>query len=296
MILSPIVIFVYNRPLHTRHTIEALQKNELANESELFIYSDAPKNESIRESVEEVRAFIKSIQGFKKINIIEREKNWGLANSIIDGVTSIINEYGKIIVLEDDLVTSPYFLRFMNHNLDLYSGDDQVASIHGYVYPINDLPEVFFLKGADCWGWATWKRAWNLFESDGNKLLQELYDKNLQKEADFNNSYGYTQMLKNQIAGKNNSWAVRWYMSAFLKGKVTLYPGESHIENIGLDNSGTHCGVNTNFNVTLTNNLNLDKIEIIENKEARLKFETFFKKLTPSLLKKISRKLRMIFS
>ena len=105
------------------------------------------------ESVEEVRAFIKSIQGFKKINIIEREKNWGLANSIIDGVTSIINEYGKIIVLEDDLVTSPYFLRFMNHNLDLYSGDDQVASIHGYVYPINDLPEVFFLKGADCWGW-----------------------------------------------------------------------------------------------------------------------------------------------
>jgi GT2 family glycosyltransferase len=114
---APIALFVYNRPWHTRQTVEALKKNELASESELFIYSDAPKNGKAKEKVKEVREYIKTIDGFKKVTIIERENNWGLADSIIDGVTKIVNEYGKIIVLEDDLVTSPYFLKFMNEAL-----------------------------------------------------------------------------------------------------------------------------------------------------------------------------------
>ena len=120
MTLAPIVIFVYNRPNHTRQTVEALRKNELANESELFIYADAPKNENAVVKVNEVREYIKSVDGFKKVTIIHREKNWGLANSIIDGVTKIVNEYGKIIVLEDDLITSPNFLSFTNQALDFY--------------------------------------------------------------------------------------------------------------------------------------------------------------------------------
>src|SRR3989339_1619899 len=145
--LAPIVLFVYNRPYHTKQTVEALQKNEFANESELFIYSDEAKNLSAKESVDEVRNYIKTIDGFKKVTIVEREKNFGLANSIIDGVTKIVNEYGKIIVLEDDLVTSPFFLRFMNEALEMYQNESNVASIHGYIYPIGGLPETFFIRG-----------------------------------------------------------------------------------------------------------------------------------------------------
>ncbi len=129
MSLSPIVLFVYNRPWHTQKTIEALQKNELASESELFIYSDAAKNETAIHAVEKVRNYIKKTTGFKKITIIERDKNWGLANSIIDGVTTIVNQYEKIIVLEDDLLTSPYFLRFMNEALTFFKENSKLKNI-----------------------------------------------------------------------------------------------------------------------------------------------------------------------
>ena len=223
MNLAPIVLFVYNRPWHTKQTVKALQNNDLANKSKLYIFSDAAKNDAEVENVEKVREYIKTIDGFKHITIVEREKNCGLANSIISGVTEIVNSYGKIIVLEDDLVTSKYFLSFMNGALEFYKDESKVISIHGYIYPIkSDLPETFFIKGADCWGWATWKRGWDIFEADGKKLLDELKDKNLEKKFDINGSYAYTRMLSGQVARRNNSWAIRWYASAFLKDKLTL--------------------------------------------------------------------------
>ena len=163
------MLFVYNRLNCTKRTLEALQKNELASKSELFIYSDAAKNENDLEKVAKVREYIKNIDGFKKIIIRKRKANTGLAGSIINGVTKIVNKYGKIIVLEDDLVTSRYFLRFMNEALEAYENEPRVASIHGYIYPINNLPEAFFIKGADCWGWATWNNKWSIFERDGKK-------------------------------------------------------------------------------------------------------------------------------
>lgn len=292
MSLAPIVLFVYNRPAHTRQTLESLKKNELANKSELFIYSDAPKDELAILKVAEVRKYIKSIGGFKRIKIIEREKNWGLANSVLDGVTKIVNEYGKIIVLEDDLVTSPLFVMFMNEALEMYEDEQTVASIHGYIYPIDGLPETYFIRGADCWGWATWERAWNIFEADGQKLLNELIERNLQKEADFNNSYGFTQMLKDQIAGKNNSWAVRWYMSTFLKDMLTLYVGKSLVKNIGLDSSGTHRDSTNIMTVELSNEYNLKKLDAVENVEARKSMENYFNSVKASLWAKIKSKLK----
>ncbi len=287
MIQAPIVLFVYNRPWHTQQTIEALQKNESAYESELFIFSDAAKNEQSIEKVKKVRNYIKNIDGFKKTTIVERETNWGLANSIIDGVSKIINEYGKIIVLEDDLVTSPYFLKFMNETLEMYQNDEKVACIHGYIYPIENLPETFFIRGADCWGWATWKRGWNIFESDGQKLLDEVKRRNLQKEADFDNSYGYTKMLREQIKGKNNSWAVRWYFSAFLKEMLCLYPSKSFVQNIGNDDSGTHCTTTNNYQVTFPKRYNIEKISVVEDQKSRKEMEHFFQSLQSSLLRKI---------
>ena len=242
-ILAPIVLFAYNRPWHIHQTLESLKKNELANQSDLIIFSDAARKSTDTAPVQEVRRYIKTVKGFNSVNIIERTNNFGLANSIIDGVSQVINEYGNVIVLEDDLVTSPYFLKYMNDGLRYYENAEDVISIHGYIYPMNDvLPETFFLRGADCWGWATWKRGWALFERDGKKLLNELQSRHAEYEFDFNGSYPYTRMLRNQISGKNNSWAIRWHASAFLRNKFTLYPGQSLVQNIGHDGSGTHCG------------------------------------------------------
>ncbi len=295
--LAPIVLFVYNRPCHTQQTIQALQKNELASKSDLFIYSDGAKL-GAEEKVKEVRAYLKTITGFKSLSIIERDKNWGLANNIIDGVTYIVNQYEKIIVLEDDLVTSPYFLKFMNEALELYQKEEKVASIHGYVYPIDNLPETFFIKGADCWGWGTWQDRWMIFENDGKKLLKELLKNNLQKEADFNNNYPYTKMLRDQIAGKNNSWAIRWYFSAFLKNKLTLYPGISYVQNIGFGKDASHCTEKTDSFIikNLNKNFSIKKIMPVENEFAKKNMEIFFSSLKKSFFKRLIKKVKGLIS
>lgn len=292
--LSPIALFVYNRPEHTNKTVDALKNNTLARESSLFIFSDGPKNESSKNKVKEVREYIKKIDGFKEVVIIEREKNYGLAKSIIEGVTEIVNKFGKIIVLEDDLITSPYFLKYMNDALDFYENQEKVISIHGYVYPTKkNLPETFFIKGADCWGWATWKRGWKLFELDGKKLLSELQREKLLREFDFNSSYPYVRMLEKQIAGLNNSWAVRWYASAFLAGKLTLYPGKTLVQNIGADSSGTHCGSTNAYESEYSEKKIVVKdIPVEENKTARKEFERFFKTLRPGLFKRVRGKIK----
>ena len=215
--LAPIALFVYNRPWHARQTVEALIINQLAAQSDLIIFSDAPKTDRDSLTVHEVRNYIKSISGFKSIRIIERETNYGLATSITDGVTKVCSEFGRVIIMEDDLLTSPYFLQYMNEALDTYKDDEAVASIHGYWYNVDQqMPETFFLRGSSCNGWATWSRAWKLYEPDGTKLLDELQRQKLDKLFDLDGAVSYTRMLRDQIAGKNNSWAIRWDASMFL--------------------------------------------------------------------------------
>lgn len=280
MKLAPIVLFTYNRLQHTKQTVEALQRNELAKESYLFVFSDGAKNDSDAQKVEEVRKYLKTINGFKNVTVIEREKNWGLANNIIDGVTQIVNKYGKIIVLEDDLVTSPGFLKYMNEALDMYADEERVASIHGWSYPLKNrekLPETFFIRETGCWGWATWARAWKYFEPDGKKLLDELKRRRLTKEFDFGGAYPYTRMLKDQIRGKNNSWAIRWYASAFLRDMLTLYPRDSLVRNIGLDSSGTHCGTTDVFTSQLVDSVPINKKVVSECLVARKEIEKFYR-------------------
>ena len=253
MKLAPIVIFTYNRPRHTRQTVEALLKNEYAAASDLIIYSDAAKNEAAIAGVEQTRQYIHSIKGFKSLRIVERKENIGLANNIIDGVTAVVNEFGRIIVLEDDLLTSPYFLKFTNEALNLYEEVEEVISINGYMYPTSkQLPDSFFVKGADCLGWSTWKRGWDLFNPNGKELLTELEEKGLTKQFDFDGTYKYTRMLRRQSQGLLGSWAIRWYASAFLKNKLTLYPGQSLIFHDGSDGSGTNCADDDMFKVELS--------------------------------------------
>lgn len=278
MSLAPLLLFVYNRPYHTRKTIEALLENGNASETDLIIYSDA-SIDPFNNKVLETRNYIKSVIGFRSIVIIERSKNWGLSRNIIDGVTSVINEYGKVIVLEDDLVVSPFFLKYMNEALDFYEKEEQIVCIHGYVYPVKrKLPETFFIKGADCWGWATWKRGWDLFCLDGKFLLDEINRYNMKREFDFEGSYPYYKMLKRQVEGSNDSWAIRWYASAFLNNKLTLYPGTSLVTQIGMDGSGTHCGANSIYDVQLLNRpINISKIPIEQTLSARKIFTYYFR-------------------
>ena len=281
---APIALFVYNRLDHTRRTIEALARNELANESSLVVFSDGPKSPEDSLKVDEVREYIRSASGFQTVNLVCRPINRGLADSIISGVTEILSAHEKIIVLEDDLITSPFFLRYMNEALDLYEQAAEVISIHGYVYPIQErLPETFFIKGADCWGWATWRRGWKLFDPDGASLLTQLEKRRLTRQFDFNRTYEFTAMLRDQIAGNNNSWAIRWYASAFLQNRLTLYPGRSLVANIGNDSSGTHCATTEQFDVALSEApIKVDKLESQEDATSRAAFEHYFRKSKPA--------------
>ncbi|MBM9577281.1 glycosyltransferase [Leptospira sp. 201903070] len=280
--LSPIALFVYNRPLHTEATISALIKNEFADQSEIFIFCDGARSEKDFDKVSEVRKIVKNIKdGFKKVTVLEKEKNFGLANSVISGVTELTRKYGKVIVLEDDMVTSPYFLRYLNQALNYYEHEERVISIHGYRLPYRgNVPETYFLRGTDCWGWATWKRGWDLFEPNGAKLLARLESENLTYKFDMDGSFPYSQMLRDQISGRNDSWAIRWHASGFLLNKLTLFPARSLVQNIGLDASGTHCEVSDDYNVTLSLiPIKVGHIEIKENKLAKKLYRNHFRRL-----------------
>lgn len=253
MRIAPIILFVYNRPWHTRQTVEALQRNDLAAESELFIYSDGPKSEDDNKVVAEVRKYVKSIEGFKQIKVIERENNIGLAKSVITGVTEIIDKYGKIIVLEDDLVTSPYFLNYMNKALDRYENDEKVMQISGHMFPVdlNIDTDAVFLPFTTSWGWATWKRAWDHFDTEMTGYEKLKADSSLRKRFNLDGAYPYFQMLEYQREGRVDSWAICWYLSVFMKEGLTLFPRKTLVQNIGFDGSGTHSdGINNQIHGT----------------------------------------------
>lgn len=302
MNFAPILLFVYNRLQHTQRCIESLLNNSLSKESELFIYSDAAKETTDRKKVEEVRQYIHTIQGFKRITIIERNDNWGLARSIIDGVTTQINQYGKVIVLEDDLVVAPYFLQFMNDALETYKNEPKIGHIQACDFTQDPaLPDTFLIKWTGSWGWATWDRAWKHFNPNGKELLQELKQRKLTYTFDFNGKYGFTRMLQRQIEGKNNSWAIRWNASLFLKDILSLNVGRSLVQNEGFDGSGTNCGGGGLY----ASNLYVETLPVIpispikENKEARKAFIRYYARTNSfwaKALRRIKRTLKGDFT
>lgn len=290
--LSPIILFTYNRPRHTRQTIEALQQNFLAIQSDLIIYSDAPKNSTAANQVQEVRDYLKTISGFKSIKIVEKEENWGLAKSIINGVTEIVNTYGKVIVLEDDMVTSPYFLNYMNDALDRYESCERVFGITGFAYPIDshNVPDTYFMKDEGCWGWATWKRSWQFFEKDTDRLINT-FTPNMIREFNFDNTTNFwSQVLLNQ-QGKINTWAIYWYATVFLNNGLFLHPRETFIKNIGHDGSGVHCDQTNEFDSPLIQSYDItfpEKFEVFHI--ARDAHKKYFSSQT-GLLNRMRRKL-----
>lgn len=275
--LAPVVLFAFNRPDHLRATLDALKANALASDTSLYVYADGARGPQDEAGVSAVRQLVRQTQGFKQVTLIERPVNMGLAQNIISGVTDMCERFGQVIVLEDDLVTAPYFLQYMNDALALYADDERVASIHGYVYPVRQkLPDTFFIRGADCWGWATWRRAWCNFNPHGPSLYQALIERKLTTAFNFGNNYPYMGMLEAQIEGRNNSWAIRWYASAFLADQVTLYPGQSLVDNIGNDNSGTHSDSTTMYDVALNKEpLKLTRLAAEESAQGQAAFADF---------------------
>jgi hypothetical protein len=299
MNLSPIVLFVYNRPYHTKQTIEALEKNDLATDSRLFIYSDAPKDEASVKAVLDVRKYLKTISGFKQITIFEREHNVGLADSIIDGVTKIVNEYGKIIVLEDDLVTSPYFLKFMNESLDFYKNEKKVWHISGWNYPCNygKKDETFLWKKMNCWGWGTWIDRWELFEKNPIKI-QKIFTKKQVYEFNIDGTDYNWQQIEDNIDKKISTWAVFWHATIFLQKGLCLNPYYSFVKNIGYDGSGTHCGQSNVFDIKdLNDTVNMNMVtDISENLKMKEVIKSYLLSKKKSFIVRCINKIsRLIF-
>ncbi len=255
MTLAPIAIFTYNRYSHLKKTIEALQRNYLAKESEVFIFSDGAKSEIDMPEVQKVRDYISYVNGFKNVNIVLQNSNLGLAQSIITGVSEIINRYGSIIVLEDDLETSPFYLDYMNSALHNYSADN-IWSIAGYS-PSIQIPESYtyetFLAFRNCsWGWATWKQNWN--ETDWNvKDFNEFFITKENRKRFEKGGNDLSIMLLKQMNNQINSWSIRFNYAGYKHNLPTVYPTNSFVRNIGVDGSGTNMKKSKKYQIHLSN-------------------------------------------
>jgi len=286
--LAPIALFVYNRPEHTRRTLNYLQKNLLADESRLFIFSDGAKTEAGQAKVEQVRQLIKEVSGFKSVKVFNSKQNLGLANSIINGVTKLVNEYGKVIVFEDDLLSSIHTLQYFNEALTRYAGEEKVMHIGAYMFDVDDktLPETFFYRIATSWGWATWSRAWKDFEPDIDKLIGQ-FDKQKINKFSIDGTMNFWKQMQDFKAGKNNSWAIRWYASIFLNGGLTLNPSHSLVHNIGHDGTGVHSNVENTYQVKITKKqVKKFPAEIKEDEQAHQAIKHFLKNRKGSLVKR----------
>jgi hypothetical protein len=239
--LAPVVLFIYNRPGHTRKTLEALSKNVYADKTTLYVFADGPKpgaSAADLEKIEETRRIVAERTWCKEVHLINREINMNLEDNVIDGVTTIINQFGKIIVLEDDLITSPHFLKYCNEGLVKYQDDKQIFSVNGFMFPIDfDVEAETFLcpLATSAWGWATWANRWDKFEVEPK--YNETIERNsfLSQRFNFAN-YNYLAILR------MNTWDIRWYYTAFIRNGLGVFPTKSLVKNIGFDNSGTHSG------------------------------------------------------
>ncbi|WP_114941101.1 glycosyltransferase family A protein [Mucilaginibacter endophyticus] len=289
--IAPIALFVYNRPDHTRRTISYLQQNLLADESRLYIFCDAAKTDADRPKVEQVRQLVNDVSGFKSVKVIVREHNLGLAESIISGVTQLVYEYGKVIVFEDDLLSSPYTLQYFNDALAKYANQEQVMHIGAYMYNLYDktLPETFFYRAATSWGWATWARAWKNFEPDVDKLIDQFDNLKIARFS-IEGKMNFWKQIEQFKAGKNNSWAIRWYASIFLKNGLTLNPSQSLIQNIGHDGTGVHSNNEDMYHVQMARKQVTQFPDVLqENEQAYKAIKHFLANRKGTLLQRVRR-------
>lgn len=279
--LAPVVVFAYNRPAHLERTLQALANNDLSDQSELIVFCDGPRENATTEQItciKKVREVAKSRNWCKMVTVIESDYNKGLAESIVEGVKSVVDKYGKVIVLEDDIVTTKGFLKYMNAALDMYENEDKVMHISGYMYPHKrKLGDTFFCALPMCWGWATWDRAWRKYDGNAEKWWNYFEDNQL---WDRFNVFGGTilqKQLKDNVKGIINTWFVKWHSSVLYNNGLALFPGQSLVDNIGMDNSGVHCVQSNRFtNSSLTNYVVVNRKPLKESKKGRRAIKLFY--------------------
>ncbi len=252
---APVVLFVFNRPWHTRRTMTSLLRDPLAAESNLVIFSDGPRVDSDATKVASVRDYLARIDGFKSVALVNRDRNFGLSESVISGVTQVIQQHGRAIVVEDDLEFAPSFLTYMNEALIRYHDDQRIFSLGGYTPPVvipPDYSEDFFLSYRCCtWGWATWRDRWDSVDwqcRDVNSMFRD------QRMIDLFNQGGNDMydMLRAQLAGKIDSWGIRWDYAHFKNKAFCFRPVRTLVKTNGMDGTGIHCGATDKFDVILT--------------------------------------------
>ena len=295
---APVILFVYNRPEHTRRTLEALQQNKLADQSDLYIYADAAKDSKAEAEVCQVRDLIKTVSGFRTVTIIEREKNWGLANSIVDGVSTVIAKHGTAIVLEDDLVTSPHFLTYMNEGLHVYTNVASVMHINGYCPPIDTTDikdDTFFYRVTSSWGWATWADRWQMYNNNAASLLDDLRQQQLLDYFDIDGTFRYSSTLRANIRGDIQTWAIKWYACVTLKKGLCLYPKHSLVTNIGNDGTGSNAQKDNNFDTLLyTQEVPVVQQDIAEKPAVQLRMKQYYQRIRPNWFYKLSLRLHLL--
>jgi hypothetical protein len=239
---APIVVFGYNRPLHLERCLQALAQAELAAESSLFIFCDGAKSEADAAAVEETRRVARAASGFSNLTVREAPANFGLATSVSQGVSEICKEFGRVIVVEDDIVVSPAFLSHMNQALERYKENEAVMQVSGFMFGLDFGPPArsFFMRMTTSWGWATWQRAWAKFSNDPSRIDLAAIDADTARRFDLDGHYPFMKMLRYRIEGKNSSWAALWAWTVFNAEGLVLHPTRSLVSNIGFDGSGTH--------------------------------------------------------
>jgi hypothetical protein len=233
-------------------TLQALVNNELASETDLIIYCDAARNQHDVVNVDAVKALIHNVSGFKSVRVIERETNYGLACNIIEGVTEVCRQYGRAIVLEDDVVANPQFLKFMNQALHRYASESRVWHISGWNYPIDStsLGDAFFWRVMNCWGWATWCDRWDYFRKQPAQLVGE-WDRKSIRTFNLDGAHNFWAQVLGNANGKLNTWAVFWYATIFENSGLCLNPSISLVDNIGHDGSGENCNKSTDYEILM---------------------------------------------
>lgn len=246
---APVILFVYNRPHHTKKTLDALSRNAGVKTTHITVYADGPRTPEDVTAVNEVKKLIRSFSRFSaSLTLVERPENYGLAKNIISGVSETLQRNSDVIILEDDIETAPEFLNFMNAALQLYRDEKKIWHVSGWNYPISDngLMDAFLWRGMNCWGWATWTDRWQQFEKNPANLLSS-WNKNSIRNFNLENAYDFWNQVELNHRGKINTWAIFWYATIFKNRGLCLNPSRSLVANTGIDGSGTHCGDNDIF-------------------------------------------------
>lgn len=238
---APIALFVFRRPEHARRALEALARNCAFGHSPLHVFCDAARSPAEAADVERTRQVVRDFPHPDK-HVVEAARNRGLANSIVEGVTALCERHGRVIVIEDDLLVSPHFLDYMNRALDRHADDERVMQVSGHMYPIAPPDaDAVLLPMTTSWGWATWQRAWRRFDRGAAGAVRLRRSAWARYRFDLDGSYPYFAMLRHQLAGRSDSWAILWYLTVFAAAGRVLFPRQSLVENVGFDGSGTHC-------------------------------------------------------